>query len=440
MRAKYLIAVSLLSTISPVYGRVRGTLDAGTLTCGGAPGDCVESPYFASAGLSQDCTPSHSVLARAAKPTMASSARHAAFKDDEIQRIALSAGPLWAISGSWNAQGSALMVNDMYSKSIFYFDFPLRLVHAITSFDSQSGVHMVPAVIQQSQGGGYLVEDRHLGKIFRFGDHYDLEGGIQIKTRGQSSTGVVDVIRGWAPLGSDIIAYGDLVRGSGKAESWKAATMRLSPNSSEDPDVIREDSIEGNMTRQHSRLGSYPIMAVVGNKAYMLRCSEGATGKNIRQELFEISPSYRMVSPLPEGIDSFPVLDEAMNGHLTDIFAALERSESVVGLYGWKDSLYLLARRPDISSTANTIWTLLKINPRNGTVLHKVVLPTTKTQVLLIPGPRWWAIVEKAPVTGEPPTSRAEAIVLLPSAIPEAADSSAAGGLHPPGRVLVKSR
>jgi hypothetical protein len=63
------------------------------------------------------------------------------------------------------------------------------------------------------------------------------------------------------------------------------------------------------------------------------------------------------------------------------------------GLYAWQDSLFVLMRRPEGAS--GNRWFLARIDPRRGMVSGGVFLPTQAKHLTLVPGPRFWAILEK---------------------------------------------
>jgi hypothetical protein len=81
------------------------------------------------------------------------------------------------------------------------------------------------------------------------------------------------------------------------------------------------------------------------------------------------------------------------------MFAEIERSFMVSGIYGWEGRLYLLIRRPRRGVEAST-WSLTRIDPETGATSGRIDLPTTAPHVTLIPGPESWAVLEKGRVQG----------------------------------------
>jgi len=75
-------------------------------------------------------------------------------------------------------------------------------------------------------------------------------------------------------------------------------------------------------------------------------------------------------------------------------FSALEKMSVPVGLYAWGEHLFVLMRRPMGGGNA-TRWSISKFEPQEGRLIGEVVLPTHAKHLTLIPGPQFWAILEK---------------------------------------------
>ena len=72
-------------------------------------------------------------------------------------------------------------------------------------------------------------------------------------------------------------------------------------------------------------------------------------------------------------------------------WAAQEASSYPAGLYGDEDSLYVLMR----DATGDTVaWDLHRIDPELDTVVGKLRLPTNAPHVSLLPGSRYWLLLE----------------------------------------------
>ncbi|RMH25195.1 MAG: hypothetical protein D6692_11605, partial [Planctomycetota bacterium] len=95
------------------------------------------------------------------------------------------------------------------------------------------------------------------------------------------------------------------------------------------------------------------------------------------------------------------------------------------GLYGWKDYLYVLTREP--REDGGTRWSLHRIDPRADKLGRTVVLPTRSAHVVLAPGPRYWAVVEKGSVEADGGQTL-DGLLLVPSSWIEKAPSPLVAG------------
>ena len=163
-----------------------------------------------------------------------------------------------------------------------------------------------------------------------------------------------------------------------------------------------------------------PILAAVEGRGYALRFQEPPF-------LERIVPTARKLSAFPEGFGALPKMPEVRGAEAAAVrFRVIERSAIPVNLFGRGASLYLLTRRP---MPRGTVWQLHQIEPQKDRLLRSLDLPTRAAHILLTPGPRFWAILEKGPVVraGEQEIS---SMVLVPSGWIEDSASSvlSAGG------------
>jgi hypothetical protein len=139
---------------------------------------------------------------------------------------------------------------------------------------------------------------------------------------------------------------------------------------------------------------SSPYLASVGGRTYFLDLSEPAS--------LDVLPTgeepKRYLTMLPSSSRSARISRRA---NLTEpeattaLYRAVEESSLPAGLYGFRDSLYLLTRRPQ---DGKTDWTLAQLDPGSGKELRSVSLPTSAAHLTVVPGERYWALVEKGPV------------------------------------------
>ena len=91
------------------------------------------------------------------------------------------------------------------------------------------------------------------------------------------------------------------------------------------------------------------------------------------------------------------------------VMQVMEESLMPAGLYGWNGSLFILYRVPEPKATR---WMIAKF--AGGRFTEPVRLPTRANHVTLIPGPEYWALLEKGPIQ-ELGTQKLEQAVLISS-------------------------
>jgi hypothetical protein len=207
--------------------------------------------------------------------------------------------------------------------------------------------------------------------------------------------------------GGKILAFGDRIRG----EEWTGALMEFKMDRPDQFKTVHSFSLEST-SRNYARLG-FPMLASAGGKNYALLI-EGSPS------IFEVHSGTRRLDlkNYPEGFNSFPSIEQKINETtVANVYKGLENAQMPVALYGKGDFLYLLLRRPS-AKAGETTWLLAKIDPRKEEVFGPVKLPTNGRHILLSPGNKEWAIIEKDRVEGLGKQNVTE-IILMPSSWPE---------------------
>lgn len=130
----------------------------------------------------------------------------------------------------------------------------------------------------------------------------------------------------------------------------------------------------------------------LGPKAYFMLASTPATlyeisGTGALRKLNDFPPAFR----LPEFKTKMtgPKAAEAL-------FAEIETYVMPVGLYGYKDMLYLLVRRPENGATK---WLLYQINPKTGRIMGDPIrLPTSTEHLAIVTSPDRWFLIQRGKV------------------------------------------
>jgi len=78
----------------------------------------------------------------------------------------------------------------------------------------------------------------------------------------------------------------------------------------------------------------------------------------------------------------------------------MQETFSPTALYAWGKHLFVLVHRPVRLVEREGIgqWFLAKIDPRTGSFMGGVFLPTRAQHLTLVPGASFWALIEKGPV------------------------------------------
>jgi len=103
-----------------------------------------------------------------------------------------------------------------------------------------------------------------------------------------------------------------------------------------------------------------------------------------------------------------PVLpDYTTPDEYVQLMDIVEKSEMPVGFYGWHGALYVLWKENIL--TSDHPWHLTKISVNldedSGKVMSTdrvgdVTLPSEASHLLLVPGDKYWAVLEKGPIEG----------------------------------------
>jgi hypothetical protein len=152
-----------------------------------------------------------------------------------------------------------------------------------------------------------------------------------------------------------------------------------------------------------------PLLARAGSAVYALRFEGGP-------RIQRILPSSLPLRAFPAGYQTPHIPRAGGPGSAEPHFQAWERSVTPEGLYGRGEFLYLLTRRPAADGTE---WRIYEIDPEQDRVMRSTVLPTMASHIVLVPGEKEWAIIEKGPVIGNPPEQFIGAVVFVPASFIE---------------------
>jgi hypothetical protein len=390
-----LLAGIFLVSAAPQSRPHKGTWNA-DLTCGGYPQDeCGETPAlvgafrarpaqtFCTSVRRQTWTPSEAAPAifRAVPPY-----RSIPFGDGgSVTRIALDRQPYWAISGIWSTEGGSLLLVDALRMAILRYSSQGRAL-GVWPPHTQG---LYPTEIR-ANGTGYLLKVSNM-------DFWQIDGkGFGLR---HFNTFPEGQIFNWVPLGDSLLVFADALE---SGERWVSGWFRIplaAPTHFELLKAVEPSSPE----RSLYPLGN-PYVAAVGSRGYFLAFHNGKTSLlavepgNPKSKLSELPLAMNLPTPfLPKEI--------------LDRYRVLEQLTAPAGLYGQGGRLYLLTRHPGEHGTE---WQLHRLDPATGADLGHLVLPTATPHLLLVPGKRQWALLEKGSVLRRG-MQKAESLLLIPA-------------------------
>jgi hypothetical protein len=134
----------------------------------------------------------------------------------------------------------------------------------------------------------------------------------------------------------------------------------------------------------------YPFFAALDNKAYVLTVAE-------MSYIQEIGLGRRRLRSFPSGVNRMPTVMDT--GRIVETFRSMEAAIIPSGLYAWRGTIFVLSRKPRLQEEG-TLWQLTAIDPCLDAVLSTFTLPTSSPHIAIVPGDKFWAVLEKGSVSG----------------------------------------
>jgi hypothetical protein len=387
----------LLSIAQNSHAAVWGTWDYGAMTCSGRPeGPCDQGM---SAGLHGSETVSL-CSNHAAAPTsldrlnFAVQQAHQEFnrtiQNSTFRRVALREPPAWSNSAAWSPDGASLIIADTKRRVLMQFSLDGHLQQTITALGSDLS-------LIQGTAGGYLVEARDGGFVWLDG-RFSTQRTLDVKAETSDKPTKITSVFGWTSNGDNLLTVSDFEQGG----TAKSSLLKISYHS---PLVAEPIEAVGSKARRFFLLG-YPLLANADNKGYMLMLEDTA-------KILEVGLGVRELHSFPSEYRTVPDLPTPKNA--AEAFAPIERATMAISLIGWRDMLYLITRKP--LGEGRTQWTMWPIQPREDRMLAGKVLPTQAAHILVVPGPKKWAILEKGPVLANGTQDISSVLLIEPRAL-----------------------
>lgn len=416
------LAVCFFAVVSvPIaHGELsKGTLDAGALTCTGAPGDCGYAvlayrersqlhdetnnvPYSSlrqCSAIVPEATLGTRFLSSRIRWEMRSHVRRAR----DIQALSLgsfitpvglsgerldlpqSRRPSWAYYGTWDISESAIILPDTKRKSVFHYSLGTNIAREVTASNLANGNAFQLGKIALSLGTSYVVENGD-GHLLWLDANFTIKKEINLIGKTTAQNNKIGSVFDWVEAGNEIAILGD-IETNGK---WVSGISIVPKTAGAYVNLVATMDTHSK-SRNYTRL-SYPVLAAAGNKIYIL-LAEGTPG------IYEVTgKGLRRISCFPIGFNVFPEIGNVITEKtIAAIHSRLRNTSMPVALYGFGEKLFLLLHRP---STPGHIWSLVQIDPVAEKLIAEKILPTSAADIVLIPGRSRWAIVQKDPVLG----------------------------------------
>jgi len=307
-------------------------------------------------------------------------------------RVEVSPSPGWVVSSAWDLRGDNLVMVDNLFDRILRYDLSGRPHGGLPDFVGRPLDDLGP--LGAANGGSSLLVKLNGDRFVRLGADYGPQEQVDLHRDAVRDGWKVTSAFQFAPANGDVITFSDL-QGPGPSD-WKSAFVRV-PLADPGAFEVLEPTfdVHNSEMRNFYKLG-YPYVTSLGSTAYVL-LMDADVG------LYRNSKASGNLEPLdvalPAGLSKRPKLGTYFGSAVTfaDTMKGVEGATMPAGIYGWKGSLYMLARRPGMEGTN---WSLLKINPLGGenAVIANAMLQTHANHLIAVPGPKRWAFIEKGPV------------------------------------------
>lgn len=318
--------------------------------------------------------------------------------DQSCKRVALDPGPRWSFSAIWH--GDELVVVDVLGGQILRYDRSGKRVGSIAHPGNGELEFQRPGWLVDSGAEAILIHD--LRNIIGLDETLKPVWGKRLNRSEVTQDHVT-----W--FGAPVVFDGALISpmriGAG-GDSW-FGYGRIGLGGDFTPRKLvslpAELSEEGN----RYRFGG-PLVAAAAGGVYVLR--------------FEPEPRLERVLPSPHELSAFPsgfpaplVPPVSGPGGMEAADALIRQSTMISGVVGHGDFLYLLTREPGPGS--GTRWRLHQIDPIRDKLLRQMRLPTSANSLIVVPGEKLWAFIEKGPITGSPPIQEIDSALMIPASV-----------------------
>jgi len=308
-------------------------------------------------------------------------------------RVALSedARPSYTISGAWLSPFELALVDPPMNRLVRVSTQGRRI--GVQSKDVEIAVkeafqeNFLPISIQTDPSGAWL--ELVGGRLAKLASAERVVATRDLWGTSLDGGAKLIAILGWSVAGSDIFGYGNFELAD---SSIRTGYFRINLDNPSDA-MILTSKPNGDTSQLWYRLG-LPFVASIGERGYALRLDD-------RLALVESSPgaplrTFGVFTGRLSGPPSLPPFVTPLD--FVMIMKKLSVSTAPMGLYAWHGKLYLLWKYNDDSGSE---WFISRIDPEkpaSKALDARVSLDSEAEHLMIIPGPEYWAFVEKGPV------------------------------------------
>jgi len=293
-----------------------------------------------------------------------------------------------ATSGTFSTDGETLLVADYASETIFPYSMEGRARSNLPP-ELRNVLGDLPPLVIARQSGQLYVEISQ-SRVLTLGSDYSLKAEETVRTanvKGKSEDLTLQGMFLWQPAGSDFLAFSDVEAAN---ERWSSAFVRFPARDPASFEVLHSIGLMA-PSRVFYQLG-LPYITSLGSDGYLILMENPVGIYRSRKGTKGLEP----LNAFPRGFEQSSELSTlTAKSEIVGLMAKVEQSKMPVGLYGWRDFLYVLTREPEGQGTR---WKIFKIDPRRDEVVGSTLLPTRANHLTVIPGPKRWAFIEKGPL------------------------------------------
>lgn len=305
------------------------------------------------------------------------------------RQVEFSARPAWTVSGAWTKDGNSLLVVDALNSKVLRYSTDGRLLEALTEGTPGFPKDFRPSSIQATDNGFLVLSET--ARILTLGNDLTYKGEVNLLDTAKGRQGQLSSVFDWAAVSAnEIVTFSDIKLAN---DEWRTAFTIVPLKNPAGFKVLGSFGVDE--PGRNFYLFGHPYIAALSGKIYVVTMPgtpslvEVSGGEKAAKSLHNaMLQQARPVLPPKKGLET-----------VRSLFQAIEGSNLPVGLVGWRDHLYLLTRHPSPRS-GGTTWNLSKIEPVSGEVIYTAEVPSSANHLTMVPGPNYWAFIEKGEVKG----------------------------------------